>query len=122
MLQLNAGQMLISHKAVVPGLKQHVWFDADALSNIVALSTLSQQYCITYNSAKGSWFIMHQQEDNGMPNMVFHMHSSGLHYYDPSATSNFTFLTTMEENKDGLSEQQLQDAERERDLYCKLKD
>jgi hypothetical protein len=51
MLQSNAGQMLISHKAIVSGLKQDVWFDADALSNIVALSTLSQQYRVTYNSA-----------------------------------------------------------------------
>jgi hypothetical protein len=52
--------------------------------------------------------------------MVFHMHSSGLHYYDPSATSNYTFLTTVEENKDGPSQQQLQCAERARDLYSKL--
>jgi hypothetical protein len=120
MLQSNAGQMLISHKAVVSGLKQDVWFNADALSNIVALSTLSQQYRITCDSAQGLCFIVHQQEANGMPNMVFHMHSSGLHYYDPSATSNFTFLTTVEGNKDGFSQQQLQDAERARDLYSKL--
>jgi hypothetical protein len=59
MLLSNAGQMLISHKAVVPGLKQDVWFDTDALSNIVALSTLSQQYRIIYNSANGSCFIVH---------------------------------------------------------------
>jgi hypothetical protein len=50
--------MLIAQKVVVPGLEQDVWFDADALSNIVALSTLSQQYHITYNSAKGSCFIV----------------------------------------------------------------
>jgi hypothetical protein len=120
MLQSNAGQMLISHKVMVPGLKQDVWFDADAPSNIVALSTLSKPYCITYDSTKGSCFIVHRQEANAMPNIVFHMHSSGLHYYDPSATSNFTFLTTVEENKGGLSQQQLQGAERARDLYSKL--
>jgi len=59
MLQSNRGQMIISHKAVVPCLKQDVWLDADALSNIVALSTLSQQYRIIYNSANGSCFIVH---------------------------------------------------------------
>ena len=63
---------------------------------------------------------MHRHDANGMPNMVFHMHPSGLHYYDPGATSNFTFLTTVEENKDGVSQRQIQDAERARDLYSKL--
>jgi hypothetical protein len=97
--------MLISHKAVVPGLKQDVWFDTSALSNIVALNTVSQQYHVTYASAEGSCFIVHRQEANSMPNMVFHMHPSGLHYCNSSATSNFTFLTTVEGNKAGLSQQ-----------------
>ena len=120
MLQSNAGKMLISHKAVVPGLKKDVWFDTNALSNIVALRTLKEQYRVTYDSAQGSCFIVHRQDANGMPNMVFHMHPSGLHYYDPGATSNFTFLTTVEENKDGVSQRQIQGAERARDLYSKL--
>jgi hypothetical protein len=96
--------MLISHKAVAPGLKKDVWFDINALSNIVALNTLSQQYCVTYDSAEGSYFIVHCQEVNDMPNMVFHMHPSGLHYFDPSATSNCTFLTNVEFNKAGVSQ------------------
>jgi hypothetical protein len=120
MLQSNAGKMFISHKAVVPGLKKDVWFDANALSNIVALSTLSQQYCVTYDSAEGSCFMVHCQEVNGMPKMVFHMHPSGLHYYDSSVTSNFTFLTTVEGNKASVSQQQLQGAEKARDLCSKL--
>jgi hypothetical protein len=41
-LHSNPGEMLISHKAVVPGLKKGVWFDTNALSNIVTLSSLSQ--------------------------------------------------------------------------------
>jgi Reverse transcriptase (RNA-dependent DNA polymerase) len=111
---------MIHQKAVVPGLKHDVWYDPNAISNIVALNTIRQQYRVTYDSAQGSCFIVHRQEANGMPNMVFHMHPSGLHYYDPNATSNFTFLTTVKGIQAGLTQQQIQGAEKARDLYSKL--
>jgi hypothetical protein len=38
MLQSNAGQLLISHRAVVPGLKYNVWFDADTQRNPLLIS------------------------------------------------------------------------------------
>jgi hypothetical protein len=53
MLQSNTGKMLISHKAVVPCLKQDIWFDINELSNIVAPNTLSRQNRVTCDSAEG---------------------------------------------------------------------
>ena len=111
---------MIHQKAVVPGLKHDVWYDPNAISNIVALDTIRQQYRITYDSAQGSCFIVHRQEANRMPNMVFHMHPSGLHYYDPNATFNFTFLTTVKGNQAGLTQRQIHGAEKARDLHSKL--
>jgi hypothetical protein len=119
MLQSNAGRMLIFHKVVEPSLKKDVWFDTNALSNIVTLNTLSQQY-VTYDSSEGSCFIVHHQEVNVMPNMVFHMHPSGLHCYLPRATSNFIILITVEGNKTGVSQRQLQGAGRARVLIPRL--
>jgi hypothetical protein len=79
-LKTNAGTMLVRHKATIPGYKKKIWFSTRAITNIVALSNLIQQYRITYNS-KGLMFVVHCEPDK--PNMEFRMHESGLHYYDP---------------------------------------
>jgi hypothetical protein len=112
--------MLISQKATVAGLHQDVWYDPNAITNIIALHNLSKQYQITYDSEEDSSFVVHRQEVNGKPNMVFQQHPSGLHYYDPGATSNFTFLTAVDGNRANLSQPQIQGAERARELHSRL--
>ena len=42
-------------------------------------------------------FIVHQSE-HGKPDMLFKMHSSGFHYWDPN-DKDFSFINTVEENK-----------------------
>jgi hypothetical protein len=51
-LQSNGGSMTVNHKATMAGYKKKVWFSKDAITNIIALSNLIQQYHVTYDSKR----------------------------------------------------------------------
>jgi hypothetical protein len=68
-LQSNGGRMTATQKATMPGYKKQVWYSKDAITNIIALSNLIQQYHVMYNS-RDQIFVVHQ-EDQGKPNMEF---------------------------------------------------
>jgi hypothetical protein len=61
----------------VPGYHQEVWYSPDTICNIVGLCNLKRQY------DKSDAFIVHRDSVE-KPNMEFCMHSSGLHFFDPS--------------------------------------
>jgi hypothetical protein len=107
-LKTNAGTMLVSQKASIPGYTKRVWFSSRAITNIVALSNLIQQYRVNYDSNE-LMFVVHREPQK--PNMEFKMHESGLHYYDPRTRSNekikhLTFVNTVAENMSRFSKQQ----------------
>jgi hypothetical protein len=80
-LKSNGGTMVVTRKATMPGYNKDVWFSTRAITNIIALSNLIQQYRVTYES-DNKMFVVHR-ESQGKPNMEFRMHKCGLHYYDP---------------------------------------
>ena len=49
-LQGNGSILAVIHKATVPGYKQDVWFIRDAITNIIALKNLINQYRVAYDS------------------------------------------------------------------------
>jgi hypothetical protein len=57
-LKTNAGTMLVNQKASISGYNKRVWFTTRAITNIVALSNLIQQYRITYDS-NDLMFVVH---------------------------------------------------------------
>jgi hypothetical protein len=117
-LKSNGGTMTIDHRAKISGYDEQVWFSKDAITNIIALSNLIKQYRVTYDSAD-EMFIVHR-EPAGKPNMEFKMHSSGLHYHDPSdADLNFN-INTVSENMSQYTKRQVQGAQRARTLYTTL--
>jgi hypothetical protein len=116
-LQSNGGSMTVNHKATIEGYKKKVWFSKDAITNIIALSNLIQQYHVTYDS-RDQIFVVHRETQN-KPNMEFRMHESGLHYFDPSNEA-YTFVNTVSGNKEGYTQRQIKGAESARILYAKL--
>ena len=52
--------------------------------------------------------------------MIFWMHSSGVHYYDPRCSDNFSFVSTVESNKLPFTKQQILGVEQARNLYAGL--
>jgi hypothetical protein len=66
-LKSNVGTMVVTWKATIPGYNKDVWFSTRAITNIIALSNLIQQYRVTYDS-DDKMFVVHR-ESQGKPNM-----------------------------------------------------
>ena len=77
-LESNGGKLPISSIANVDGFEKSVWFSEDAMTNILSLSQVKQEYDVSYD---GDDFIIHRAK-RGYPDMVFKPHSSGLHVLD----------------------------------------
>jgi hypothetical protein len=117
-LKSNAGSMLVNKKATLPGYKKKVWFSTRAITNIIALSNIIQQYRVTYDSDE-MMFIVHREP--GKSNMNFRMHESGLHYYDPRNRKNEQlFVNTVADNLLGFTKRQIKGAEVAKTLYTAL--
>jgi hypothetical protein len=117
-LKSNGGTMVVTRKATMMGYNKDVWFITRAITNIIALSNLIQQYRVTYDS-DDKMFVVHR-ESQGKPNIEFPMHKCGLHYYYPRNEKYLAFVNTVSENKEGFTKRQIKDAELARTLYKAL--
>jgi hypothetical protein len=114
-LKSNGGTMVVTRKATIPGYNKDVWFSTRAITNIIALRNLIQQYRVTYDSGD-KMFVVHR-ESQGKPNMEFRMHKCGLHFYDPKNEKYLAFVNTVSENKEGFTKRQIKGVELTRNLY-----
>ena len=115
-LTSNGGSMLINKLAKI-GEGHKVWYSKQAVTNILSLKFVGEIYHVTYDSNDGS-FVMHRDQ-HGMPDLVFRMHHSGLHFFDPRG-DDFAFVTTVEDNKIPFSKRQIERAEKARTLHASL--
>ena len=76
-LQSNGGTMTVNCKATLPGYKKRVWNKTNAITNILSLRHLIEQYPVTYNSID-MMFVVHR-EPEGKANLQFKMQFCGLH-------------------------------------------
>jgi hypothetical protein len=113
-LKSNGGTMVVTRKSTMPGYNKYVWFITRAITNIIDLSNLIQQYHVTYDS-DDKMFVVYR-ESQGKPNMEFRMHKCGLHYYDPRNENHLAFVNTVSENKEGFTKRQIKGAELTRTL------
>ena len=75
----------------------------------MGLCNLKRQYLVIYKSDKKDASIVHH-DSVGKPNMEFCMHTSGLHFFDPSKPildTAFIFVDTVTGNKQRYSQRQL---------------
>jgi hypothetical protein len=117
-MKSNGGTMVVTRKVTMPGYNKDVWFRTRSITNIIALSNLIQQYCVTYDSDDKMCAV--HQESQGKPNMEFCMHKCGLHYYDPRNENHLAFVNTVSENKEGFTKRHIKGAELARTLYKTL--
>jgi hypothetical protein len=94
-LQSNGGVMTLTHKATLPGYHTDVWYSKDAICNILGLCNVKKQYRISYDSNDGGYFTVHRDHPSH-PDMTFHMHSCGLHVFDPNDYSLVTKVSPQE--------------------------
>jgi hypothetical protein len=117
-LKRNGGTIVVTRKAYTMGYHKTVWFRKKALTNIIALRILIQQYRLTYDSDE-LMFVVHRESES-KPNMEFRMHEWGLHYHDPRKTEHLAFVNTVSENEEGFTKRQIKGAETARALYTTL--
>ena len=116
-LQSNGGSMRVNQVADIGKGQSPVWFSKKAITNILSLKEVIKRYRVTYDSDDQAFFVFREQ--CGLPNMIFRMHKSGLHYYDPSSKE-FSFVVTVEDNKLPFSKRQVEAAEKARAFYAGL--
>jgi hypothetical protein len=92
-LKSNGCTMVVSRKAMMEGYNKTVWFSTRAITKIIALHNLIDQYRVTYDS-DDLMFVVHRESES-KPNMGFKMHKSGLHYYEPKKEHHLTFVNTV---------------------------
>jgi hypothetical protein len=117
-LKSNGGTMVVTRKATMEGYNKTVWFSTRAITNIIVLHNLIDQYRVTYDS-DDLMFVVHQDSES-KPNMEFKIYKSGLHYYDPRKEHHMTFVNTVSENKTGFTKRQIKCVEIARNLYKTL--
>ena len=79
------------------GYHKNIYFSKRAITNIIALSNIIQQYRVTYDIEENMFIFHLEAEDKS--NMEFRMHKSGLHYYEPR-NKHFSFINTVSGNKE----------------------
>jgi hypothetical protein len=79
-LKSNGGTMVVTRKTTMEGYNKTVWFSTGAITNIIALRNLIDQYRVTYES-DNLMFVVHRESES-KPHMESKMHKSGLHFYD----------------------------------------
>jgi hypothetical protein len=97
--------MVVNRKATILGYTKTVWLITRAITNIIALRNLIDQYHVTYDR-DDLMFVVHRESES-RPNMEFRMHESGLHYYDPRKEEHSTYITTIFDNKEGFTKRQI---------------
>ena len=102
--------MILKKVAAIDNYYGDVWYSENAITNILSLKNVIKQYRVTYDSEEGHYFIVHRVE-HGAPDMYFEMHESGLHYYDPRGQHDFSFVETVDGNKEMFTKRQLAGAE-----------
>ena len=116
-LRSNGGSMKVSRMASIADDKPNVWFSAHAITNILSLKEVIRSYRVTYDSYDRTFIVW--REDSGLPNMVFKMHHSGLHFYDPKR-DDFSFVVTVADNMKLFSKREVVGAEKARSLEAGL--
>ena len=101
--------MVVRNVAEIGGTVAKVWLSKQAITNILSLKMVQDIYPVSYDCKRAQFVV--QQTNFGKPNMIFQMHPSGLHIYDPTETD-FSFVTTVEGNKAHFMKRQIEGAEK----------
>jgi hypothetical protein len=88
-----------------------VWFCPDGIANILSLSRVKERFPVRYDSEHGNAFVV----DGPTSRLVFKQSPSGLFYLDTkdvrkSRNANTTLVNTVQENMEGLSKRDLNQA------------
>jgi Reverse transcriptase (RNA-dependent DNA polymerase) len=95
-----------------------VWYNPDSLANILSLAAVRKQCKVTMDSSVEPCFLVHRNNGNIMK---FLEYANGLYFHDPEApTSDFTFVSTVQQNKQLFTNREVTNADAALALHQKL--
>ena len=108
MIHCNAGTRKVK---MVADLKNYetVWFDPGAIAKILSLARVTQRFRVLFDSKEGGFFKVHSKTRD----MVFQRSSNGLYCQDFTERA-FMLVSTVEENKEGFTNREVDDAKQAR--------
>ena len=102
------GVLMITQQGTLPG-HGTVWYHPQVSVNILSMAKLKQQYHITYDSGKENAFIV-REHDNTKTKYIFHESYDGLYYHEVNSTQQI-YITTVTENKQKYSQNDVKRAD-----------
>ena len=118
----NGGGLRITHKADIRGLypedgdPAETWFDERCITNLLSFKEIIKHYRITYDSEVDTSFTVHRRAE-GLVDLHFRMHESGLHILVRSELWGQAFVQTVEQNMSVYTPREIAGAKRARELY-----
>ena len=101
-----------------------VWYNPNALANILSLASVQKKCRVTMDTAQEAVIIVHCKNRSLMKFMEF---KNGLYFYDipkrnntKAHVSDYSFVTTVENNKSIFTCREIQGADKARNFYIKL--
>ncbi len=102
----------------------HVWFNPDSLANILSMAEVRKVCRITMDTSVEPAMSVHRRDGSIMK---FNEYKSGLYYFDTAAPTSpnytsfdvnvYSFLHTVEQNKQAYTRREIEGADRARELY-----
>jgi hypothetical protein len=103
-VHINGGTLTTNMKAHVANYGA-VWYDSNAITNILSLKNVRKKFHVTYGSQGEGAFIVHKP--NGI-DVHFIAHADGLHYHDTHNRQLTMVTTTVKQESEGFSKRQIE--------------
>jgi hypothetical protein len=123
----NSGAQLLTQMGHMKNFG-HVWFNPNSLANILSMAKVRKVCRITMDTSVEPAMSVHRRDGSIMK---FNEYKSGLYYFDtaapttPNSTSFdvnvYSFLHTVEQNKQAYTRREIEGADRARELYKKIR-
>jgi hypothetical protein len=119
MVHTNAGPFTVQEKAKLAWCDMEVWFDPNAITNVLSFAILQEKFPIIYDNSKANAFIVKTPKGD----LEFKPLSKNLYVHKPrsdgiklEAKQETSMLSTLEENKTFYTNRQVERAKKARAL------
>ena len=103
LLQTNAGVLKCDLEGYLANYGW-VWFNPQAITNILSLSNVAKKHRVTFDSHGDNIFHVHVANK---PTLDFRLHDNGLYYKDCSPNKGVALISTVSENKKNFMKTQV---------------
>ena len=102
-VQVNGGNLAVTHKETFSGYKKYVLFSKDAITNVISVKNLIEQYRVTYDRIDQ---ILLAHKGKKKPSIKSRIYKTVLYFYNPNDKV-VVLRNTISGNKQGFTKRQI---------------